>query len=481
MAPRTKIVATIGPASQSSEVLESLMLAGMDVARIGLAHGTVEEHVDRIARIRAAAAATGRTVGILADLPGPKVRAGAFADGGVFLLEGERLALAPGGEGARSDERRIEIDVPTILSDLHPGDPVILGDGGVRLLVDEVHESAVWVTVESGGRLQGRPGVTLPAGRNGPRAPTAHDLELLQAMVDVDIDMVAVSFVTSASDITAVRDAAGPDGPMLVAKIETAEAVADLDNIIAEADAVMVARGDLGVRLAAEDVPHHQKRIIKRSVAYGRPVITATQMLESMTTSPSPTRAEVSDVANAVFDGTSAVMLSGETAIGHDPVNVVRTMARITERAEVEADWVSWGRDLGRLQTASSAGVPVPVRVTAAISAAAWRAVQDVDASAIICATRSGATARAIARFRPHVPIFAVSPLERTARQLSLSWGVTPLASAEYTSTDEIVWYAVESAVQQGLVKSGDVVAVLAGSPEDPEPVTDSLRLVRVR
>jgi pyruvate kinase len=329
--------------------------------------------------------------------------------------------------------------------------------------------------------VQGRPGVTLPAGRGSMRAPTAHDLELLEAMLELDVDMVAVSFVTSASDILAVRQAVGPEGPMLVAKIETAEAVADLDNIIAAADAVMVARGDLGVRLAAEDVPHHQKRIIRRSVAYGRPVITATQMLESMTTSPSPTRAEVSDVANAVFDGTSAVMLSGETAIGHDPVNVVRTMARITERAEEEADWVAWGRDLGRLQTANAAAVPVPVRITAAISAAAWRATHDVDASAIICATRSGATARAIARFRPDVPIFAVSPLERTARQLALSWGVTPLASALHTSTDEIVWFAVEAAVQQGLVKPGDVVAVLAGSPDDPEPVTDSLRLVRVR
>jgi pyruvate kinase len=189
----------------------------------------------------------------------------------------------------------------------------------------------------------------------------------------------------------------------------------------------------------------------------------------------------VSDVANAVFDGTSAVMLSAETAIGHDPVNVVRTMARITERAEREGDWVAWGRDLGRLQTASGEGVPTPVRITASISAAAWRAVHDVDATAIICATRTGATARAIARFRPAVPIFAVSPLERTARQLALSWGVTPMSSEVYTSIDEIVWFAVEQAVKRGLVKKGDVVAVLAGHPDDPEPVTDSLRLVRVR
>lgn len=485
MARRTKIVATIGPSSDDPATLEALMHAGMDVARIGLAHGTVEDHLVKIRRIRAAAQATGRTVGILADLPGPKVRAGAFADGGVFLVEGDSLDLVPMvgdgmGEGA-SDEHRIEVDVTTILTDLHPGDAVIMGDGGVRLEVTGSGPEAVRVSVVAGGRLQGRPGVTLPAGRSGVRAPTDEDLVLLAAMVEADVDIVAVSFVTSSADLTEVRKAAGPDGPMLVAKIETAEAVADLDAIIAEADAVMVARGDLGVRLAAEDVPHHQKRIIKRAVAYGRPVITATQMLESMITSPSPTRAEVSDVANAVFDGTSSVMLSAETAIGHDPVSAVRTMARICERAELEGDWVAWGRGVGRLQSASDAGIPVRIRVTAAISAAAWRAVQDVDAAAIICATRSGATARAIARFRPGVPIFAVSPLERTARQLAMSWGVTPLASEVHTSIDDIVWFAVKTAAEQGLVSPGDVVAVLAGNPSDEEPVTDSLRLVRVR
>ncbi|MEX2659050.1 MAG: pyruvate kinase, partial [Acidimicrobiales bacterium] len=460
MARRTKIVATIGPASEDLRTLEALMDAGMDVARIGLAHGSIEDHLQKVRRIRAAATATNRTVGIIADLPGPKVRAGAFADGGVYLAEGSDLSLVPGDEHGSSDEHRIEVDAPTILTDLRPGDAVILGDGGLRLVVEAVTPDAVQASVVSGGRLQGRPGVTLPSGRSAARAPTAHDLELLEAMVEADIDIVAISFVTSARDIAAVRDAAGPDGPMLIAKIETAEAVADLDAIIAEADAVMVARGDLGVRLAAEDVPHHQKRIIRRAVAYGRPVITATQMLESMTTSPSPTRAEVSDVANAVFDGTSAVMLSGETAIGHEPVNVVRTMARICERAEQEADWVAWGHGVGRLQAASDAGVPVTTRITAAISAAAWRAIQDVDASAVICATRSGATARAIARFRPGVPIFAVSPLERTARQLAMSWGVTPLSSEVHTSTDDIVWFAVKAAVEQGLVKTGDVVAV---------------------
>jgi pyruvate kinase len=270
-------------------------------------------------------------------------------------------------------------------------------------------------------------------------------------MIDLDVDMVAVSFVTSASDILAVRQATGEDGPMLVAKIETAEAVADLDNIIAAADAVMVARGDLGVRLAAEDVPHHQKRIIRRSVAYGRPVITATQMLESMTTSPSPTRAEVSDVANAVFDGTSAVMLSGETAIGHDPVNVVRTMARITERAEEEADWVAWG-PRPRPAPDGQRRRPCPCRSASPPPSRRRRGGRRTTSTPPPSSAPRGRAPPA----RGHRPVPARRADLRgvAARahrpQLALSWGVTPLASALHTSTDEIVWFAVEAAVQQG-------------------------------
>jgi pyruvate kinase len=381
----------------------------------------VAEHATRIGAIRAAAAATGRTVAVLADLPGPKVRAGTFPDGGVFLREGGRLELVA-GQGP-SSEHRIEVDVESLVSDLVVGDAVVLGDGGVRLIVELVIGDAVRVAVESGGRVQGRPGVTLPAGRGSMRAPTPHDLELLGAMIELDVDMVAVSFVTSASDILAVRQAAGEDGPMLVAKIETAEAVADLDNIIAAADAVMVARGDLGVRLAAEDVPHHQKRIIRRSVAYGRPGHHRhpDARVDDDLAEPDARRGLRRGQRRVRRDERGDALRRDRHR--HDPVNVVRTMARITERAEEEADWVAWGRDLGRLQTANAAAVPVPVRITAAISAAAWRATHDVDAAAIICATRSGATARAIARFRPDVPIFAVSPLERTARQLALSWG----------------------------------------------------------
>jgi pyruvate kinase len=268
---------------------------------------------------------------------------------------------------------------------------------------------------------------------------------------------------------------------MLIAKIETAEAVAALPEIIAASDGVMVARGDLGLRCALEDVPHHQKRIIRTGVAFGRPVITATQMLESMITAPTPTRAEVTDIANAVFDGTSALMLSAETAIGHHPVLAVETMARVAARAEQEFDYQTWGRTLGRLQSIGASSAPMETRITAAVSAAAWRASIDADVAAIIACTNNGATARAISRFRPKVPVIAATPSARAAHQLSVAWGITPMITDHHGTTDDIVWFAVQRAVESGVVKPGDLVAVLVGSPQDRDPTTDTLRLVRVR
>jgi len=294
------------------------------------------------------------------------------------------------------------------------------------------------------------------------------------------VDAVAISFVRSAADVERVRAAAGPDAPMLVAKIETQEAVDALEEIIAVADGVMVARGDLGIRCALEDVPHYQKRIIQTGVAYGRPVITATQMLESMVRAPSPTRAEVSDVANAVLDGTSALMLSGETAIGHDPAGAVATMARIATRAEREFDYAAWGRERGAQQVAEARGAPASVRITAAISAAAWRAANDAGAAAIIACTNSGATARAISRFRPVVPLLGATPCPRTARQLAVAWGVTPVLIDLQGSTDDVVWFSIKAAVDAGVVKTDDLVAVLVGSKVGREATTDVLRLIRI-
>ena len=485
MERRTKIVATIGPASEDPVTLRRMIDAGMNMARLSLAHGPVGETLERVRRVRRAAAEAGKTVGILADLPGPKVRTTPFLERGVYLNEGDDTELAPlaGSRPAAeiSDWRRIVVDHPDLLAHLRLGDKVALGDGGIELRVTAVHPDRAVARVMTGGQVRGRPGVSLPTGRFPITTPTADDLRLLDAVVAAGVDAVAISFVRSAADVEQVRAAAGSDPPMLVAKIETREAVAAIEEVISAADGVMVARGDLGIRSALEDVPHYQKRIILAGVAYGRPVITATQMLESMVHAPVPTRAEVSDVANAVFDGSSALMLSGETAIGADPVAAIATMARIAVRAEQEFDYERWGRELGVQQIAESRGAPAAVRITAALSAAAWRAAHDAQAAAIIACTTSGATARAISRFRPTVPILAITPSPRTARQLSVAWGITPVVAQRRGTTDDIVWFAIKAAVDLGTVKPNDVVAILVGSPEEPDPITDVLRLVRIR
>jgi len=458
-----------------------MMTAGMDAARVSLAHGSLDEALDRLRLIRAVSEEQGRTVGVLADLPGPKVRAESFPNGGARLTEGAPLELVTGGVGETSGAQRIAIDHPGALAALAEGDSIVLGDGAIELRVTSVGVDRAWATVTTGGHAQGRPGVALPSGRLEISSPTVEDLRLLDALAEAGIDAVAISFVRSAADVERARDAVGDDGPMLVAKIETQEAVDALEDVISVADGVMVARGDLGIRCALEDVPHYQKRIIRTGVAFGRPVITATQMLESMVRAPAPTRAEVSDVANAVFDGTSALMLSGETAIGHDPVSAVATMARVAKRAEQEFNYELWGRNLGRQQTVEAQGAPVPVRITAAISAAAWRAATDAEVTAIIACTTTGSTARAISRFRPTVPVLAVTPSLRTARQLSMAWGVSPILADRRTTTDDIVWFAIQAVAEQRVVRAGDLVAVLVGSPTDPDPATDTLRLVRVQ
>lgn len=472
---RTKIVATIGPASDDPVTLRAMARAGMDVARVPMAHGSIADALARVRRVRDAVPAAG----IMADLPGPKVRTAAFPPGGVRLLAGSRVQLVAANDGAGSDNARIAVCHPDLVADLRPGDIVALGDGGVLLVVEGAAGGGVEALVQSGGTVQGRPGVTAPEARVHATVPTVEDLERLAAVVAARVDMVAVSFVRSAADLDAIRRVAGPDCPLLVAKIETPDAVAALDEIVSVAGAVMVARGDLGVRMALEDVPHIQKRIIRTAVRYGRPVVTATQMLESMVVAPVPTRAEVADVANAVLDGTSALMLSAETAIGHDPVAAVAAMARIARRAEQDFNYLGWGEGLAPLAVVGDAFTAA--RLTAATTSAGWRAALEEEASCIVACTNTGATARAISRFRPAMPIVACTPSERTARQLTLSWGVSTITLGEAASTDEIVWFAVQAVVHAGYARAGDVVVVLAGSPTEPEPATDTMRLVRVR
>ncbi|HQV58385.1 MAG TPA: pyruvate kinase, partial [Ilumatobacteraceae bacterium] len=326
MHSRTRIVATVGPASDSDETLDAMIAAGADVFRLNLSHGTLEQHLALIPRIRQRAQLAGAVVAVLADLPGPKVRAGDFGPDGVTLVPGSGLALvtADGTSGAA----QICVDYPTLLADLSAGDRVVIGDGAISLSVVSVDDTEAWCTVLTGGTVRGRPGVHLPSEHLQLGTPTSEDLVLARMMVAAGVDFLAVSFVRRADDLRAVRAAIAPATARLVAKIETVAALGHLDEIIAEANALMVARGDLGIECPLEDVPHLQKRIIRACVEAAVPVVTATQMMESMVTAPSPTRAEVSDVANAVLDGTDALMLSGETAVGADPALVVGTMSQ---------------------------------------------------------------------------------------------------------------------------------------------------------
>ena len=477
MNARTKIVATLGPASDPPHVLDAMLQAGVDVVRLNLSHGHLDEHIARLRAVREAATRTGTVVAVLADLPGPKVRAAPFPVNGVELTAGSMVTMVTDAE--TSSSAVIGVDYETLLADLHSGDRIVIGDGAITLAVERISVDGAECQVRSGGHAQGRPGVHLPSERLRIQAPTREDLVLASAMSAAGVDFLAVSFVRDAADVIKVRSAIAPLTTRLVAKIETLSAIDHLDAIIAVSDAVMVARGDLGIECPLEDVPHMQKNIVRSCVRAGVPVITATQMMESMITAPSPTRAEVSDVANAVFDGTDALMLSGETAIGTDPVNVVRTMARVAERAERDANYSQWADLLGREQRSSFPDGPD--RITMAITHAAGLAATDAGADAILCCTRSGRTALAMARFRPGARLIGLSPDPSTVRALALSWGVTSLQVENYTTTDDLVGHAVESAVHHGLVQPGETVLVLAGAPDRPSGAsTDVLRIVRV-
>ena len=477
---RTKIVATIGPACTDPAALRSLLAAGVDVVRLNLSHGPVEEHLERVKSVRAAAADIGRVVAVLADLPGPKVRAGSFGRESAQLVGGALFELVSGNTSSTAD--RIEVDYPTLLEDLAPGDRIVIGDGAISARITSVGPTVAVAEVLTGGRVAGRPGVHLPATRLRLRTPTAEDLVLARIMAEAEVDFLAVSFVRSADDMHQVAVAVGhvENPPQLVAKIETGDAAGDaLASIIAASDAVMVARGDLGIDCDLADVPHIQKRIIRSCVEAGVPVITATQMLETMITAPSPTRAEVSDVANAVFDGTDAVMLSGETAVGHDPTLVVRTMSEICLRAEQQASYRQWASRLGRSQRAEP--VERRLRITQALSHAAWQAAEDAEADAIVCCTRSGDTARAMARFRPMARLIAASPNEHAVNCLALSWGVTPLLIGLQKSADDMIWVAVEAAMKHRLVNKGNLVVALAGTGSQRGAPTDLARIIEIR
>ncbi|TML12238.1 MAG: pyruvate kinase [Actinobacteria bacterium] len=432
MPRRTKIVATIGPASESESMLRALINAGVDVTRLGLAHGTIDDALQRYHRIRRVAEEEGKHVGIIVDLPGPKVRAASFGNTPVDLPDGHIARLTVGHDRSTADV--IEVEYDSLLEDIQIGDRLVLGDGKVQLDVREKQADKLVAEIISGGEVVGRPGVHIPSDRLSISTPTADDLRSIDAFVDVGVDMIALSFVRSAHDVRRVGTELYPRGPLVIAKIETRAAVQNLAGIIDAAGAIMVARGDLGNECTIEELPYLQKQIIRDCIAGGRPVITATQMLESMIESAAPTRAEASDVANAVWDGSSAVMLSAETAIGVDPVNVVRTMHRIVRRADESFDYGGWAANLAKLRMTT-----------------------------IVCISGSGFTVRSMARFRPTARILGFSHNPRTVKQLTLSWGTTPIQLDAGGSNEEMVRRALILARDGGYVRAGELVAVLAG------------------
>jgi pyruvate kinase len=446
---RTKIVATLGPVSRDARVLERLIEAGMDVARINLSHGSTAEHAQSIAAVRRAAAKRGAPLAVLIDLPGPKLRLGDLAQP-IAVKAGESVVL-----GASADAQ-LPVNFPELLPHFKVGERVLIDDGAVAFRVSAVTPPTVTLEVLNDGAIESRKGVNLPDTRLPSGALTPADRELLAWGLTQDVDYVALSFVCRAADVRELKGliaAAGGD-QLVIAKIEKKEALADYEAIIAAADAVMVARGDLGVEIDPSLVPVWQKRIIHAANVAGKPVITATQMLQSMVASPRPTRAEASDVANAIYDATSAVMLSGETAIGDYPVEAVRTMAEIA--LVVEADIEREGR-------ASQPWAAGRTGVSNAISYGACEVAQRVGAAAIVSATFSGATARAVARNLPDQPIVAVSPNQRVVNQLALCWGVSPLLGMHRGSFEEVVREAHELVLAGHFAHRGQVVVITAG------------------
>jgi len=470
---RTKIVASLGPATDDPQILRQLIRSGMDIARVNLSHGSLDDGMERFRAIRTAASEEGVHVGILADLPGPKVRAAPFTTSFDFEL-GDVVELRPGSDKSSKDV--IEVDYDQLTSSVHPGDRLSIGDGRVILEIRDNTTDKLVGEVVHGGSLVGSPGVYIPSDRLQMATPTETDLRYLDAFVEAGVDMIAISFVRSAHDMRRVGTEPHPRGPLLVAKVETRAAVANLEGIIDASGAVMVARGDLGNELPIEDLPITQKTIIQKCIAGGKPVITATQMLESMITSPAPTRAEASDVANAVWDGSSAVMLSGETAVGIDPVNVVRTMGRIARKADEVFDHEAWARSVAAMSMTNDGSGH---EITDAMTVAAWRASRELDVKAILCLSASGFTVRSMARFRPDAKIIGLSHDPKTVKQLALSWGTTPVELPAGGTREELIAEALRITKAEGIVRIGDLVAILAGDGVGAK-ITNNLRIVQI-
>jgi pyruvate kinase len=469
---RTKIVCTIGPASASAEQLDRLVGAGMDVARVNFSHGTHAEHAEVIRRIRDGEERWGRPIAILQDLQGPKIRLGTFGPGGggrVDLEQGRPFTLST--KPVVGTAERASVSHPEYLRQVKVGDEIWMDDGMIQLRVESTTPDELRCRVVAGGRLSDHKGVSLPHVPLPVSCLTDKDKEDLRFGIHSGIDFVAVSFVRSEADISDVRKFLhdhGADLP-IVAKLERQEVIANLPGILTMVDAVMVARGDLGLDVPLEEVPHIQKEVIRQARAAKVPVIVATQMLESMVTHLRPTRAEVSDVSTAIFDGADAIMLSAETATGRFPVEATQVMARIAERAELAALRVETPRSRRE-------GVGFPE----AISDAAATAAHVLGARAIVAFTQSGFSARLISQERPRVPIIALTPFAEVQRRLALSWGVSSRVIRKVETTDEMIEEVEATLLGDGSVRANDVIVIISGSPMWVSGTTNLLKLHRI-
>ncbi|MFA4902473.1 MAG: pyruvate kinase [Desulfobaccales bacterium] len=452
---RTKIVCTLGPASDG-DILPELLKAGMNVARLNFSHGTHEEHGARIKRLRDLAALNKAPLAVLQDLSGPKMRIGAVPGGEAKLLEGEEFYLS--AVPLKKGEPGVMVDYPQIISETPLGVPILLADGNIELQVEAKTGQALKCRVVVGGTIRSHVGIIFPTHSLSLAAFTEKDREDLRFGISQGVDFIALSYVRSRADVLEAREfmrSLGADIP-IIAKIEKHEALSRLDEILSEADAIMVARGDLGVEIPPERVPIVQKEIIAAANMAGKPVITATQMLLSMVNHSRPSRAEATDVANAILDGTDAVMLSEETAAGQFPVEAVKFLdkvSRVTEAHFPHTDWLRTRAPSGRQEIAE------------AVSYAACEMAMDLDAQAILTNTEYGGTARLICRFRPRTPIVAVTPREDTWRRLCLSWGVFPLLTPPIQDIDHMLKVVEEVALKAGLLNHGDRVIITTGTP----------------
>lgn len=466
---KTKIVCTIGPATNSVAMIKELILAGCNVCRLNFSHGSHETHAESIALIRQAAQELNKDVAILLDTKGPEIRTIDVENGAVELEAGKEIVLT--STPILGNEKRVAITYAGLAADVYTGSRILIDDGLIELQVLRVEKGDIVCTIVNGGTLKNKKGVNVPGVKMNLPGITEKDAEDIVFGIEQQVDFIAASFVRKAEDIYDIRRILERHRSDIhvIAKIESEEGVDNIEEILEVSDGIMVARGDLGVEIPAEDVPLIQKRLIYKCNFKGKPVITATQMLDSMQRNPRPTRAEASDVANAIIDGTDAIMLSGETASGKYPVESVQTMARIAERTEISLS--SKKRD-GEDSVAKKT-------ITDVISQSVSNAAVDLRASAILAPTESGFTARMISKYRTNVPVIAVTPHERVMRKLMLAWGVYPVKGFIHKNTDEMLEGAVEAALEQGYVKRGDLIVITAGVPIR-EPGTTNMMKIHV-